>query len=243
MEKELFDTIYNSLFDHYFECKSKLSHIHSKKDFENMILSDLLELKEWANTALANMTTIVMVDLYHIIGMGNLTVVQSSRLTSLIHKYLNYRTILKTITSHFNSFEDIPEVPTSSKYVLQKLAKGVELKNGNGEVFEETASLIDLAKKKKKELPKNCPFTLDHNTVYLDDAQKKEFFENFNKLGCGTAGKFENFNKKLNSRSSYLGIKWEAYKEGIWVGKITTSKIYQKLREWFESGKEEVQQQ
>lgn len=238
MRKELFDTIYNSLFDKYTECEHRLSHIHSRKDFESMILSDLVELKEWANSALANMTTIVMVDFYHIIGMGDLTVIQSSKLTSLMRKYLGYRTVLKTIASHFNSFDDIPEIPTGSKYVLQRIAKGVELYDGEGEIVEEKASLVDLPGKKKTEFPEGCCFKLEGNIIFLNDNQKRDFFDGFNKLGCGTAGKFENFEKKLNNHCSYLGINWEACREGVWIGRITSVKVCQKIKEWAENNKE-----
>lgn len=232
MREQLFTKIYGSLLGQYQECRCKLAPVQLQGDFEHLSLAELRELRQWASNALANMTTIVMVDFYYVVGMGNLTVVQLSKLTALLGKYLSYRPLLKTITSHFTSLDDIPQVPTKCTYTLQKLAAGAVLESeGEGHTFEEKASLTDLVK--EREMPKECGFILDGMTIYLNKDKVQAFFDGFNHLGCGTAGDLEHFEQKLTRHGHYLGIRWERSTANAWVGTVTTVKIYDCLKKWY----------
>ena len=66
------------------------------------------------------MTEIAMVDSYHIIGMGNLSAVQSTQFTKLLNKYLSYRSDIKAI-SNLGEISNLPKLPTISKFKLLQL--------------------------------------------------------------------------------------------------------------------------
>ena len=65
------------------------------------------------------MDQIIQKDLYHIIGMGNLTVSQHNLFIKLIKEYLSFRSDMKTIAGPF-SIENIPGLPSQSEYKLAR---------------------------------------------------------------------------------------------------------------------------
>lgn len=120
MEKNTFETIKLKLEARINECKKYLDNILTAEDLKNITIKEAQELKAWANKESAIMTEIVMVDFYHIIGMGKLTVLQTNTFIKLIKEYMCYRSDLKTIGTHF-SIDNLPNLPSTSKFTLKQL--------------------------------------------------------------------------------------------------------------------------
>ena len=81
------------------------------------------------------MDAIISTDLYHIIGMGELTVTQTNTFLKLIKEYMSFRLDIKTIASNL-TVENIPGLPSQSEYklarfgniVLKSKCRGADLK-------------------------------------------------------------------------------------------------------------------
>ena len=67
------------------------------------------------------MTKVAMVDLYHIIGMAELTPPQMMKFTYAIQKYLQYRPTIKAIAKHLDSIFELPKIPVETQYKLMGL--------------------------------------------------------------------------------------------------------------------------
>lgn len=120
MNKETFEIIKTNLEKRVNECKAHLDHITTTDDLKTITINEAQELKAWANKESAIMTEIVMVDFYHIIGMGELTVLQTNTFIKLIKEYMSYRSDLKTISAHF-SLDNLPNLPSISEFKLKQL--------------------------------------------------------------------------------------------------------------------------
>jgi len=120
MNKATFETIKASLEERVNACKVHLDHIITTEDLKNITVSEAQELKAWAKQESDIMTEIVMVDFYHIIGMGELTVTQTNLFIKLIKEYMSYRSDLKTIGTHL-SLDNLPNLPSVSEFTLKRL--------------------------------------------------------------------------------------------------------------------------
>ena len=120
MNKETFEIIKTNLEARVNECKAHLDHIITTDDLKTITVGEAQELKAWASKEGAIMTEIVMVDFYHIIGMGELTVLQTNAFIKLIKEYMSYRSDLKTIGAHF-SLDNLPNLPSTSEFTLKQL--------------------------------------------------------------------------------------------------------------------------
>ena len=82
------------------------------------------------------MTKICMVDLYHIIGMGNLSPQQMMKFVYRMRDYLQYRPVIKRIAEKLVSIYDLPELPVKTKFKLLALCD-LCLVHGEGEESSE----------------------------------------------------------------------------------------------------------
>ncbi len=120
MDKENFKIIQNNLESRVAKCQEKMDHILTTEDLTNITIKEFLELQSFCREEQIDMTEILMVDLYHVLGMGNLTVSQRNIFLSLIHKYASYRSDMKCICS-MKEISDLPKLPSKSKFKLHKL--------------------------------------------------------------------------------------------------------------------------
>ena len=120
MDKENFKIIQNNLEARVNKCKEKMDHILTTEDLTNITIKEFLELQSFCREEQIDMTEILMVDLYHVLGMGHLTVSQRNIFLSLIHKYASYRSDMKCICS-MKEISDLPKLPSKSKFKLHKL--------------------------------------------------------------------------------------------------------------------------
>lgn len=189
MEKELFDQIKNDLQERVDACKDY--YVESTEDIKNLSLRAIVALRDFAKKEYDDMTTIAMVDLYHIIGMGELTVTQMNTFLRLMREYLSYRPFITAISHQLVDFDNLPNIPARTKFRTLRLAKGTELTSGpeEGDEVEDTGSVqeyeqIKIARRTAAELtpesqpektkPK-LPFEFkDNYTIYFPNENLKD---------------------------------------------------------------------
>lgn len=120
MKQETFDIIKTNLETRIDACKAYLDHIQTTEDLANISIREFVELKSFAKKEQVDMTEIVMVDLYHVLGMGELTVSQRNLFLKLINEYMSYRADIKLLSA-VDNIEKLPKLPSRSSFKLRKL--------------------------------------------------------------------------------------------------------------------------
>lgn len=131
MEVKLFEEIYNNLMERANWCDTVLGPIKSKSDLENISVKQYLEMKDKCKTLLSDMDKIYT-EFEHIIGMGNLTVQQQSKLLSAMRKFTNYRSDIKCIAAHSDA-NSVPTLPGLSTYQLSVLSNTTLVRGDRGQ--------------------------------------------------------------------------------------------------------------
>jgi hypothetical protein len=160
-----------------------------------------------------------MVDLYHIIGMGQLSPTQMMKFTFKMQEYLSYRPTIKVLAQHLNKIGELPSIPVKTSFKLLGLGD-VTLTYGEGEEVDE-ASVEDYANTKSQipEPPEDLPFFIDGNLIEVDPHQAEYFIqlmEHLFKVSLST----ETFIKKVNAGAEYFGIAWKCPTYKTTDGKI-----------------------
>lgn len=122
MTKENFKIVEDSLNARINVCKKYLNSITDKNDLENLTISQIKELKAFCDDEVVRQTNILMIDLYHIIGMCDLNASQLTRLMKLIKAYSSYRPDIKAIAK--NDFANIYDLP---KYLKRQNSNAMNL--------------------------------------------------------------------------------------------------------------------
>jgi len=120
MKQETFNIIKTNLENRIKACKEHLDHIQTTEDLSNISIKEFVELKSFAKKEQVDMTEIVMVDLYHILGMGELTMPQRNLFLKLMNEYTSYRSDIKAL-SVMDNIEKLPKLPSRSSFKLHKL--------------------------------------------------------------------------------------------------------------------------
>lgn len=236
MKVDQFFYILDSLDARISDCKDKLGEIHTTADLENLSISTARELRDFAKIEVEKQTKVAMVDFYHIIGMGDLTVTQTQQFISAMREYLSYRPLLKVISTSFLDLDDIPQIPVNTRYRTQVLGS-VLLKSVIDEEAEEVELDADettdsIIREAEGEI---CPFELEGRKIYIRDL--KAFLSIVPKLKL-SGGNLENFQRKAINGGEYLGITFEARSAAAteadpYVGKVTSGTVLPKLREYY----------
>ena len=230
MEKKLFDIILKSLNDRIFVCKTNFSNLNTKRDIENLSISEARRIRDLSIDELEKMTNVAMVEIYHIIGMGNLTMTQLATFVKNVKEYLSFRPILKTISSNLCSLDNVPEVPTGTTYHLSVLGD-FWLTSGDGKSPIEDCSSIDEYNAKTIEKLKNTDvsFEIEGKTLKINKSEVENFCKNSSALGCGEGAKPETLLKKATNKGKYLGISWDEADSYI-VGRVESNRVLEKLQ-------------
>jgi len=140
MNTENFEKIIDGLQKRIAACNLRLGFILTTEDLNNLTIQEARTLKYWAKNEQSKMDRIIGTDLYHIIGMGELTVTQMNLFIKLIKEYLSFRSDIKAIASNL-TLENIPGLPATSEYILTGFGniKLVSATRSRGEA----ASVID----------------------------------------------------------------------------------------------------
>ena len=209
MNKETFDKIIDSLQRRVDLCYLHLAGIYDTEDLSTVSLSQAATLKQFCVEEVEIMTKICMVDLYHIIGMGQLSPTQMMKFTYLMQNYLYYRPTIKVLAQHLNKIGELPGIPVKTRFKLLGLGD-LTLTYGEGEEVDD-GSVDDYASLKVAKTvpvpPADLPFTLYGNTIRVNIVRLDYFVELMEAL-FNVNLSVDNLRKKINNKGEYLGISW-----------------------------------
>lgn len=231
MNKTEFQKIMEALDNRLRACSIQLHDLYSTEDLSKLSLARALELKSFCISEEEIMTKICMVDLYHIIGMGNLTPPQMMKFIYAIQKYQSYRPTVKALAKHLDSISELPKLPVDTQYKLQGLGD-LTLYSSSNNCEVDDASVDDYAKVKANTF--KLPFKIEGQNIRVDMTQFDYFVTLMSSI-CKCNLSAENFRKKMEQHGEYLGIKWKDYNAYEASGSFTSADIYTRLSGYYTS--------
>lgn len=159
MNNKDFNLVCNKFYERIENCKNHFSILEDINDLEDLSLKKLKELISFSKEEYTDQSHILMIDLYHILGMGNLTVTQTSTLIKLMKEYASYRPILNKLGKSELNLNDLPDIKNYEKTccILTRFDKlklgyadGVEMKES---LKEDTTFSEHTVKVSKNKLP------------------------------------------------------------------------------------------
>lgn len=252
MKKEEFDLVISALQERLDNCEKYLGEIQTTEDLKNITIKQALELKDFCVAEVEKMTKIAMVDLYHIIGMGDLSVPQMMKFVFLMKAYLAYRLNIKSISKGFDSMTNLPKIPVKTKFKLLALCDLTLTVGEDEEAFEDNATIDEYTELKKVNVKKDeevsekadeeisekadeghvdvqsdC-FSIVDQTVMVDMGRLGEFYKVLSSIST-TPCDFNKLIKKIINYKSYFGIAWFGTENNMAAGKILPSSPLYKL--------------
>ena len=235
MKKEEFDLVIGALQERLDNCEKYLGEIKTTEDLKNITIGQALELRDFCVAEVEKMTKIVMVDLYHVIGMGDLSVPQMMKFVFLMKAYLAYRPNIKCISKGFDSITELPKIPVKTKFKLLALCD-LTLTAGEGEeAFEDNATIDEYTELKKVNVKADeevsektgeeqvvvqgdC-FSIVGLTITVDLGRLGEFSKI---LTEGTKVKCDltKLITKIINNKTYFGIEWTDAEDNKAIGKL-----------------------
>lgn len=232
MRKEEFQKIMDALGDRIQVCEQQLGDIHTTDDLSLLSLARAADIKSFCAAEEELMTKIVMVDLYHIIGMGHLLPPQMMKFTYAIQEYLQYRPTIKAIAKHLDSIFELPKIPVETQYKLMGLGD-LTLISGVGEAEVDNASVADYDQTKQRTLGQTLlPFRLEGSQIRVDMTQFDFFVTLMTNLFKSPLSA-ENFKNKILAHTSYIGIDWTSYNGNEAVGQIKSMDTFTKISGYY----------
>ena len=234
----------SSLQERLDNCEKYLGKIKTTEDLKNITIGQALELRDFCVAEVEKMTKIAMVDLYHIIGMGDLSVPQMMKFIFLMKAYLAYRPNIKSISKGFDSINELPKIPVKTKFKLLALCDLTLTAGKDEDAFEDNATVDDytvlkqMNAKKDEEVSEktneeqvvvqsDC-FSIVDQTVMVDMGRLGEFHKVLSSLAT-TACDFTKLIRRMLDHKSYFGIEWFGSENNMAAGKILPSSPLYKL--------------
>ena len=252
MKKEEFDLVVSSLQERLDNCEKYLGEIKTTEDLKNITIGQALELRDFCVAEVEKMTKIAMVDLYHIIGMGDLSVPQMMKFVFMMKAYLAYRPNIKSISKGFDSITELPKIPVKTKFKLLALCDLTLTVGEDEEAFEDNATIDDytvlkqvnakndeevsvkadeeVGEKTNEEqvvVQSDC-FSIVDQTVMVDMGRLGEFHKVLSSLAT-TPCDFTKLIRRILDHKSYFGIEWFGSENNMAAGKILPSSPLYKL--------------
>ena len=252
MKKEEFDLVISALQERLDNCEKYLGEIKTTEDLKNITIGQALELRDFCIAEVEKMTKIAMVDLYHIIGMGDLSVPQMMKFVFLMKAYLAYRPNIKSISKGFDSITELPKIPVKTKFKLLALCDLTLTVGEDEDAFEDNATVDDYTElkqmnaKKDEEVSEKADeevgdktdeeqitvqgdcFSIVDQTVMVDMGRLGEFHKVLSSLATTTCD-FTKLIRRMLDHKSYFGIEWIGSENNIAAGKILPSSPLYKL--------------
>ena len=253
MKKEEFDLVISALQERLDNCEKYLGEIQTTEDLKNITIGQALELRDFCVAEVEKMTKIAMVDLYHIIGMGDLSVPQMMKFVFLMKAYLAYRPNIKSISKGFDSITELPKIPVKTKFKLLALCDLTLTVGEDEDAFEDNATVDDytvlkqMNAKKDEEISEKTDeeqvvvqgdeehvdvqsdcFSIVDQTVMVDMGRLGEFHKVLSSLATTTCD-FTKLIRRMLDHKSYFGIEWFGSENNIAAGKILPSSPLYKL--------------
>ena len=244
MKKEEFDLVIGALQERLDNCEKYLGEIKTTEDLKNITIGQALELRDFCVAEVEKMTKIAMVDLYHIIGMGDLSVPQMMKFIFLMKAYLAYRPNIKSISKGFDSMTNLPKIPVKTKFKLLALCDLTLTAGEDEEAFEDNATIDEYTELKKvnvkadEEVDEKADeeqitvwgdcFSIVGQTITVDLGRLGEFSKI---LTEGTKVKCDltKLITKIINNKTYFGIEWTGAEDNKATGKLLSSSPLCKL--------------
>ena len=252
MKKEEFDLVISALQERLDNCEKYLGEIKTTEALKNITIGQALELRDFCVAEVEKMTKIAMVDLYHIIGMGDLSVPQMMKFVFMMKAYLSYRPNIKSISKGFDSMTNLPKIPVKTKFKLLALCDLTLTVGEDEEAFEDNATIDDytvlkqvnakndeevsvkadeeVGEKTNEEqvvVQSDC-FSIVDQTVMVDMGRLGEFHKVLSSLAT-TPCDFTKLIRRILDHKSYFGIEWFGSENNMAAGKILPSSPLYKL--------------
>lgn len=252
MKKEEFNLVIGALQERLDNCEKYLGEIKTTEDLKNITIRQALELRDFCVAEVEKMTKIAMVDLYHIIGMGDLSVPQMMKFVFMMKAYLAYRPNIKSISKGFDSITELPKIPVKTKFKLLALCDLTLTAGEDEEAFEDNATIDEYTELKKVnvkadeevsekadeevsvkadeghvDVQSDC-FSIVDQTVMVDMGRLGEFYKVLSNLAT-TPCDFTKLIRRILDHKSYFGIEWIGSENNIAAGKILPSSPLYKL--------------
>jgi hypothetical protein len=236
MEKIEFQSIMDGLAKRIELCELHLGTIHTTDDLSKLAITTAADLKHFCIAEEEIMTKIVMVDLYHIIGMGKLLPPQMMKFTYAIQEYLQYRPTIKAIAKGLDSIFELPKIPVETQYKLMGLGD-LTLTSGVGEIVVDAAVVEDYKPAKGRTLGQSLlPFRIEGSQIRVDMTQFDFFVTLMTNLFKSPLS-VDNFRKKITTKGEYIGIEWTVYDGYEAIGQIKSAESFAKLSGYYNNRK------
>ena len=207
MKAELFSGIVDTLEAHLLQCRQHLTGIESTDDLLQLTVAQAREVRAFCKEEEPKMTRLVQTDLYHIIGMGNLSPVQMMKFTYLVRDYLQYRSTIKTIAAYFDRISALPGLPVASTYT-SRFFDNLTLCTNFG--FPETV-----------DSDSTLPYIIEDKVIRVTRERAAEFVELWAEL-ANNKFSLSNLQKNAKANSDYGGISWSLDEHGNFIGIFKT---------------------
>ena len=212
MKQETFEIIKTNLENRIKACKEHLDHIQTTEDLANISIKEFIELKSFAKKEQVDMTEIVMVDLYHVLGMGELTMPQRNIFLKLINDYTAYRSDIKAL-SVIDNIEKLPKLPSRSSFTLHKLGDITLTSKLRGRCNEDIEPVVESVKVEDYGEAKHTDLT---NTIELKSIELQGNIIEFNREDVedvisvvNPSANKEKIFKAAEGRIAYCDIVWD----------------------------------
>lgn len=232
MEKLEFQKIMDVLADRIKICEQQLSEIHTTDNLSQLSIARAADLKSFCVAEEELMTKAVMVDLYHIIGMGKLLPPQMMKFTYAIQEYLQYRPTIKAIAKHLDSIFKLPKIPVETQYKLLVLGDLTLCSEFGEGVVVDDASVADYEQIRRNNL---LPFTLEGRQIKVDMTQLDYFIALLTKI-FNTNFSADNCRNKMMASKEYFGIEWISCNCDEAIGHFKSEDIYTRLYNYYKKG-------
>lgn len=236
MKKEEFDLVISALQERLDNCEKHLGEIRTTEDLKDITIGQALELRDFCVAEVEKMTKIVMVDLYHIIGMGDLSVPQMMKFVFMMKAYLAYRPNIKSISKGFDSMTDLPKIPAKTKFKLLALCDLTLAVGEDEDAFEDNATVDDYTALKQVNVKADeeqvvvqgdC-FSIVGQTITVDLGRLGEFSKILTK-GTKVKCDLTKLITKIVNNKTYFGIEWIDAEDDKATGKLLPSSPLCKL--------------
>ena len=114
MEKTQFNSIIENYTKVAEEAESFIELFNGDFDLNNLTIKDFKTLMEKARKLQSKTDKILKSELYHLIGMGNLTATQTQKLCAVIKRISASRSYFKPVSCYV--LNKLPDVPDKSSY-------------------------------------------------------------------------------------------------------------------------------
>lgn len=209
MKKEIFEKIQTRLETRIAKCNLHLYEIETTDDLKKLTIEMAQALQRFCREEETVMTKFVQCDLYHLIGMGDLTPPQMAKLTYLTRDWLKYRSTVKAIAMNFDKISQLPGIPVNKAYRLRTW----------GDITLSTSGEIAVS-------GLDVPYAIAGNLIQVLPAELPKFLE-FWSLKAKVNFSVNNFEQKLKAGVEYGGVRWTVDNYGNYVGVIKQDSVQQ----------------